>query len=323
MLTRSRPTVESHGILRVLVIDRTIEDMRAIRDLLQTEARFRINGARSLDEAANLLESADYDVAVVDYDLWSAPDQALITAVRRHHPDLAVVLLTNNDNERDAINALKIGANDFLNRAHVEDGTPLATRILAAVEESRAMRRRDTMVRWLEREARTDHLTGLSNRRAFDEQLHDVCDAARYHHAPVSLIIIDVTGTRMVNEAYGHEVGDGMIRRAAASVARSIRGADFAARVGGDDFGVILPESDIDVARRVARRIAHEIERMNTDEYVNDVPVTVTFGVASGVGCDAAALLSAADQQLSAHKGVRPSPTPFHTRVHEDGPSVA
>ncbi|MEX0782948.1 MAG: diguanylate cyclase [Dehalococcoidia bacterium] len=321
MLAKPIQIAEARETIRVLVIDDSVEDVRRVRTLLQQEGDFRISSARNVDVARTLLDDGNFDVALVDYRLWSDDNVGLVRFVRERYSDVAIVLLTSGDNEREALPALKLGAHDFLSKQHL-DGQ-LAARILAAVDEARSLRRRDTMVRWLEREARTDHLTGLYNRRAFDEKLHEICECARHGNEPVALIIVDVAGTRTVNEVHGHDAGDSMIRRAAAGIMRCVRVGDFAARVGGDDFGVILPGGDLDLGRRVARRIAHEIERLNSSTWYDQIPVVVTFGVASGVSCDQGALFAAADQQASTHKTNRPIVAMFRESEDSDGPHVA
>jgi diguanylate cyclase (GGDEF)-like protein len=323
MLAKIPVAPESRRVLRVLVVDSSIEDIRRVRDLLHEKGEFITHVARSSEEARVLLADGMFDVALIEYAIWSEADGNLVREVREKHGDVAVVLLTSGENERDALPALKLGAHDFLSKHNLDDSEQLAARILAAVGESRALRRRDTMVRWLEREARTDHLTGLYNRRAFDERLAEVCAAARTAGEPVTLIVIDITGTRAVNEAHGHEAGDDMIRRTAMSIARCLRGADFAARVGGDDFGIILRDGDIELGRLIARRITHEVERLNGDEWGNQVPVTLSIGVATGRNCEPGELFTAADHQLSDHKSVRPVITMLREMDDNDGPDVA
>ena len=292
-----------------------------MRALLHQEGEFRLASARDVDDARTLLEEGSFDVALVDYRLWSDENAGLVRFVRERYPDVAIVLLTSGDNEREALPALKLGAHDFLSKQHL-DGQ-LAARILAAVAEARSLRRRDTMVRWLEREARTDHLTGLYNRRAFDEKLHELCEQARRSGEPLALIVVNVAGTRAVNEIHGHEAGDSMIRRAAIGIMRCTRAGDSAARVGGDDFGVILPGGDLEMGRRIARRIAHEIERLNTTQWADQIPVVVTFGVASGVACDPGELYAAADQQVSSYRTNRPVVALMRESEDSDGPYVA
>ena len=316
-------TVESRRTLRVLIVDSNTDDARLAREQLHEHGMFVPTVARGADEAETLLDSGVFDVALIDYELWANRESVLVRYVREHRTDVAVVLITSGDHDTDRLPALKLGAHEFLHRHHLPERGELAARVLAAFEESRALRRRDTMVRWLEREARTDHLTGLYNRRAFDERLRDACDTARTLNTSTTVIIADVAGTRTVNEAHGHEVGDDMIRRAAQAIARCIRGVDFAARVAGDDFGVILENADLDLGRLIARRIAQEVERMNTMEWGRLIPVTFIFGVATGRSVQPGQLFAAADEALTNNKTNRPLVAVFMPRSDSDGPSVA
>lgn len=322
MIARTPVGTPRSRTLRVLIVDESVEDVRRVRDVLQEAGSFLAAAARTAEEAEALLEGGSFDVALVDATIWSEPSSELARYLREHRSDVAVVLLTNSENERDALPAMKLGAHDFLSKAHLDDGQ-LALRVLGAFEENRGLRRRDTMVRWLEREARTDHLTGLHNRHAFDEELRMVCTEARRDGSPVTLLLVDITGTRIVNEVHGHDAGDDMIRRAAIGIARSVRGADFAARIGGDDFGIILREGGLELGRLVARRIAHEIERLNNSDWADLLPISLTFGVASGTACEPGELFAAADQQLSDHKSFRPPLSLFRNSDDSDGPFVA
>lgn len=323
MLKENARTLGRPPVLRILVVDPSLDDARMVCDLLQRQGEFLTQTARSVDEAEALLDTGSFDVALIDDGLWTARNNRLVRHLRERHRDVAVVLLFNGDNEREALPALKLGAHDFVNKQHLKDGVQLEARILGAFHESRSLRRRDTMVRWLEREAKTDHLTGFHNRHAFDERLREVCEQGRLTQSPITLVMVDVAGTRTINTTHGHEAGDAMIRRAASGISRCIRGNDYAARIGGDDFGIILPEADLELGRLIARRIAHEIERLNGSEWADQIPIALTFGVATGVGCEPQALFSAADRQLSHHKSGRAAPTLFRDPDGPNGPSVA
>lgn len=322
MLIHTELPPERRSLLRLLLVERSQADAAVVAGLLAAQPEFRLQQASDVAAAVRLLDGHGVEAALISQDLWEDEGGELARFLREQRPDVAVVLLTSGEREREALPALKLGARDFVSKRHL-DGEQLAARVLGAVAESRALRRRETMVRWLEREARTDHLTGLFNRRAFDERLREACAAARGARAPITLVLMDITGTRTVNEAHGHEVGDAMIRRAATAVAHCIRASDFAARVGGDDFGLILAGSDLDEGRRVARRVAQEIERLNAEEWSDEIPVSVVFGVATGRGCEAAELLAAGEAQLGRDRG-RPLPARPQALWEENGgPSVA
>ncbi|MBK6317819.1 MAG: diguanylate cyclase [Dehalococcoidia bacterium] len=323
MASKAAAIAERKRVLRILIIDSDLDDVRRVREHLAAGGDFVTHAARTVDEARTLLDGGLFDVALVDSGIWTSQGSDLARHLRERRNDVAVVLLTSDENERDALPALKLGAHDFISKSHLEEGGQLILRIEGAYDENRSLRRRDTMVRWLEREARTDHLTGLYNRHAFDERLREACQKAREERRPVTLVMVDICGTRIVNEVHGHDIGDDMIRRAALGIARCIRGADTAARIGGDDFGIIIPDGDLALGRLIARRIAQEVERLNSSEWLDQVPVTLTLGVASGVSCEPGELFAAADQQLSDHKTVRPMISVLRMHEESNGPFVA
>ncbi|GIW16375.1 MAG: hypothetical protein KatS3mg063_2228 [Tepidiforma sp.] len=322
MTTRAAPPSGTPRSLRVLIIDEDIAHIRTLRKLLEASPRFVPHAARGVEEAGRLLDGGAFDVALVSARLWHDPAAPLVRALRERRPDVAVVLLLDQDPALEAVPSLKLGAHDFLTLNSLDEAQ-LTLRLAAAVEENRTLRRRDTMVRWLEREARTDHLTGLFNRHAFDERLREECRARRGTREPVTLILADLVGTRVVNQSHGHDAGDDMLRRAAAAIHHCIRGGDFAARIGGDDFGIILPGADLTVGRLIARRIAQEVERRNLEEWADLVPVSLAFGVATGVDCDAADLFAAADRQLADRPRGAAVVSLLRRNGDSDGPSVA
>jgi diguanylate cyclase (GGDEF)-like protein len=126
----------------------------------------------------------------------------------------------------------------------------------------------------------TDALTELPNRRALRRRLTlEIRRASRYH-SPVSLLIIDVDGLKRVNDARGHAAGDRLIRRVAASITATLRGSDLGARWGGDEFAIVMPNSDPDAARHLAERLMTHLAEQAPGS-ADDGPVTVSIGIAT------------------------------------------
>ena len=131
------------------------------------------------------------------------------------------------------------------------------------------------------RRARTDALTGLSNRRAFDEALQRaVAEADRFGHN-VGLVVCDVDNFKRVNDLYGHEVGDHVLRSIAATLSTNIRGVDLVARYGGEELVMLLGKADVAMAWEVAERMRASIEAKTIGVGEHLVHVTASFGVAS------------------------------------------
>ena len=131
------------------------------------------------------------------------------------------------------------------------------------------------------RRARTDALTGLANRRAFDEALaRAVAEGDRFGHN-VGLVVCDVDNFKRVNDLYGHEVGDHVLRSIAATLSTGVRGVDLVARYGGEELVMLLGKADVAMAWEVAERMRAAIEAKTIGVGEHLVHVTASFGVAS------------------------------------------
>ena len=146
--------------------------------------------------------------------------------------------------------------------------------------------------------ATRDPLTGLANRRLFDETLPRELARAARRGQPVALVALDVDEFKHVNDEHGHPVGDAILRRIGQALACRVKASDLAARVGGDEFLVILPDCSLGAATRVAERLRMAA---STD---SPLPVTLSAGVAAAPqdGWNPAELLGAADAALYAAK---------------------
>lgn len=135
----------------------------------------------------------------------------------------------------------------------------------------------------LETLATTDQLTGLCNRRHFDEFARRTIAAARRSGRPVSLVLIDTDRFKSVNDRFGHPAGDEILRDVAACLTETARKADMVARVGGEEFAVLMPDASLELAAQAAERMRAELAAAahpNVPE-LGDEAITASFGVAS------------------------------------------
>ena len=185
-------------------------------------------------------------------------------------------------------------------------GTAVVVRLLSE--------RIERLIGALEAAARTDRLTGLPNRRGFEEQFAREAARARRAGWPVSLLLADVDRFKEINDRWGHAAGDSALVAVAAVFRDALRTCDTPARIGGDEFVVLLPETDAEGAQVVAARLAEAVTARGTDAALR---LTVSFGVAEHPdGGSLDDLMRTADMALYAAKRERPvadreSPVPL------------
>jgi diguanylate cyclase (GGDEF)-like protein len=154
----------------------------------------------------------------------------------------------------------------------------------------------------VERQAVTDELTGLSNRRRFDEILDAEVERARRFGQPLGLVLLDLDDFKAINDTFGHQVGDDVLREVSRVLRNSCREIDEPARYGGEELAVVLPGTDLEGAERFAERVRRGVAALRVPLGNGAAPVHVTssLGVATlpGTAYDARSLVEAADDAL-------------------------
>jgi diguanylate cyclase (GGDEF)-like protein len=162
-----------------------------------------------------------------------------------------------------------------------------------AIGESRRLQRE------FEHIATIDGLTGLRNRRWLDEMFPRQLERAARTHRPMALLLIDIDHFKTLNDQHGHLTGDAVLCRACQLMALSLRPADLLARFGGEEFALLLPDTDADAAGAIAERLRAAIESETRQPSSTVPPVTISAGVASNQpGDTVASLIGRADQAL-------------------------
>lgn len=174
------------------------------------------------------------------------------------------------------------GASDLLFMAAVAD------QVAIALDRSRQF----------SSEARTDHMTGLANRREFERIMEREVALAERHKRKLTLMMIDVDNLKRINDRHGHRAGDSALRLVAQQLQRVVRTSDICARIGGDEFGVAMPETELDSAREVGSRLQAAVRAAGLAARSIE-PVEVSIGVAAWrAGQDWQAVYEVADGDL-------------------------
>lgn len=152
-------------------------------------------------------------------------------------------------------------------------------------------------------EARTDVLTGLRNRRSFNEELHRLFAQRQRQGITFSLLLIDIDHFKRVNDAHGHPMGDSVLRTVAELLTKTLREMDFVCRYGGDEFAVICPGSRLHEAAVAAERVRQAVAAIRVRLKGADISLTISIGAAEIANSEIAdGLIQRADEALYAAK---------------------
>ena len=176
---------------------------------------------------------------------------------------------------------LEIGVNDYLIRPI--DKNEMLARVRTQVRKKRfAERLRDNMQASIEM-AVTDGLTGLHNRRYMESHVSTLVEQAAARGKPLTVLVLDIDYFKSVNDTYGHDAGDDVLREFSMRLKKSIRGIDLACRYGGEEFVVVMPDTDMAVAAAVAERVRRGIatESFPISQGKQAIEVTISIGIAS------------------------------------------
>ncbi|HVZ53479.1 MAG TPA: PleD family two-component system response regulator [Pseudolabrys sp.] len=285
---------------RVLIVDDRASSYERLVATLQKEHTVDVetNPADALFHAAE----GNYDTLIVSLSLANFDGLRLCSQLRslertRNVPVLAV---SEPENTARLARGLEIGVNDYLMRPI--DRNEMLARVRTQIKKKRYTERLRDNVQLSIEMAITDGLTGLFNRRYMETHLAALVEQAGARGKPIALLILDIDYFKSVNDCHGHDAGDDVLREFALRIRKSIRNIDLACRYGGEEFVVVMPETDMAVATMVAERLRRRIasERFAIQNGANELDVTISIGIAAlGLAPDdAAAMLKRADQAL-------------------------
>lgn len=266
---------------RVLVVEDSAIDLDKI---VETVARDR-DIVTDTDTCAGGLELAlaeEFELIVISLTLMREDGLRLCSQLRSHEKTRQIpILLLADETDMDRIaKGLELGANDYLIKPI--DRNELLARTRTQVRRKRYQDKLRANYEASLSMALTDSLTGLFNRRYLSAHLPRLLDRSGGNNKPVSALLFDIDHFKVVNDTWGHGVGDEVLKEVAQRTSRNLRNFDLVARLGGEEFVVIMPDTDgsqaMAVAERLRRRIAEE--PFTVSAAVGKIDVTISIGVA-------------------------------------------
>lgn len=241
--------------IKLLLVDDDVVDRESITRMLNKfdPGRFEIDEASEYEQAVAMLSSKQYDTCLIDYCLDERNGIELLQSMQQKNPYCSGILLTGTDEEVIDKNAMRAGASDFICKDDVSPKN-LGRTIRYSVHQKRVDRERDFL-------ARHDPLTKLVNRTLFFDRLNHAVQRADRYNFECALLYIDIDEFKAVNDEYGHEAGDNILRDVAVRLKCAVRVSDTVARLGGDEFAILLEDVNVVDSHYVSQKILSAFEQ--------------------------------------------------------------
>ena len=279
---------------RILIVDDSPMSVRLLSHYVRDmgNIQFALSGMEALEMAAEYLP----DIILLDVEMPVLDGLEVCQELKQRDAlkDIPVIFVTARTGAEHEVACLAAGAVDFISKP------PNEPVVRARVRTHLTLKRQADLLREL---AAIDGLTGIHNRRSFDERIAIECRRHRRTPAPIGVAMIDVDHFKRFNDLYGHLAGDACLKQIAEAIDTTARRpGDLAARYGGEEFVVLLPNTDADAVVRYGEYLLERIRELKIPHEGNEQGfATVSIGVTSGEpvadGCNVA-LVSLADEAL-------------------------
>ena len=261
--------------IRILLVEDNAGDARLVEETIKESGLgyVYVTHTGRLSAAMQSLESQRIDAVLLDLALPDGQGLEGVLQIQKAYPRIPIVVLSGGQDDSLAIKALEHGAQDYLKKGDT-DGRALVRAVRYAIERQRVEDR-------LAHLATHDPLTGLANRMLLHDRLEHALDRARRSDQPVYALYLDLDGFKVINDSCGHMVGDHLLRSVADRLRACIRRADTVARVGGDEFVVVLESTThVKDTETIAQKILETIARP-FDIQGHRLMVTTSIGLVS------------------------------------------
>jgi len=259
--------------LRILVIEDHPDQRDLLAIVLQREGYQVVTAANGV-EALEKLAQEEVHIALSDIMMPRMDGFELIKAIRSD-PTLKhiyLILITARIQEGDRVRGLDLGADDYITKPFSFSELLARVRVGSRVVQYQ---------KHLEHQTQIDSLTGLFNRRAFEKKITEEFERSKRYGHPLSLLILDIDNFKAINDTHGHHGGDAALVKISGTLRSKTRQSDFPSRYGGEEFVLILTETDQESALQVAKKIHEDIRSSTFGTAAHQFSLTVSIGLSS------------------------------------------
>jgi two-component system cell cycle response regulator len=285
---------------KILIIDDDVVQLKKISEKLS--ASYTVESISRPETSQNVAVNGGFDLIVISTQLSDTDGLRLAAHFKSHEEirNVPVLILVDEDDQRAMLKGLELGINDYV--ILPIDTNEMSARVKTQIRRKKYQDQLKSSYQQTINRAITDSLTGLYNKGYLNTHLDNMVRHALNNNKPLSLMIMDMDHFKSVNDTYGHDVGDEVLKQLSEIILKSVRSADLAARFGGEEFVILMPETDFNQAQDVAERIRRTVEStdMKVSHAVGTIKKTISIGVAylNEMGDSGAAILKRADEAL-------------------------
>ncbi|PCH59881.1 MAG: hypothetical protein COC19_06565 [SAR86 cluster bacterium] len=285
-----RGEIRMSEALHVMIVDDNEDDRFLYERLLSKvdDNSYAFSHAESCEEAVSLNKINKAGCILLDYSFPETSGLEWLSEIINDDgfKNVPVIMLTGNGDERIAVKAIRNGVSDYLVKSEITSDI-LVKAISNAVERNQLKSELEAKGDQLERLALTDFLTGISNRYSFDRELKKYISRAKRFDNKLALLFLDIDNFKTINDAYGHDVGDLVLKKYTEIFQSCIRSNDVLARLSGDEFGIILEgiRSQVD-AENMSKKILSKLELPIKIREKLEIKLSVSIGISLLDGSD-------------------------------------
>ena len=265
--------------INILSVDNSDKDYKEIEKMLKKQTQIMLTRARDMDDALDVLQNKSVDLIFLDYVLPSGNGLDFLRKIQEKEIDTPVIFITAKRDEMVASQAINCGAYDYLPKANLSEQA-LQKVINNALEKCRLKKEVKTTMEKMAEMSTRDELTGLYNRRYFMEVFDRETASAQRYDTELVLCMMDLDHFKKINDTHGHPAGDEVLKEITYLLRKTVRKSDVACRYGGEEFAVILPNTDIEHATIFCERFRKEVEKHVVQYNGSNLRITISSGVA-------------------------------------------
>lgn len=271
---------------KILIVDDSAYENKRVKAMLQ-KGGYEVSVAETGMQGIKIARAERPDLILLDLVLPDISGREVCRCLKMNTEmqSIPIIMLTSRTDVKERVAGLDEGANDYVTKPF--DDSELTARIAAALREKtlrdqleKKKGEYEELMRKFERMAITDPVTGLFNRRRFEEAIAQEFERYKRYGTPLACLMIDVDHFKQINDTYGHDVGDLILKETAQTIQSLIRGVDTVCRYGGDEFAVLLSQQRAEEAMKAAQRILRDIRQLKVKEMKKGERITLSIGIA-------------------------------------------